>query len=124
MYIVANSQACGGAAKWSRDGGDTRRHACSGLRWLYWKAAPRLPLSNEHGIHANLTRVWKRQLQEVGAYLFAANGERKQGEQGAQEAKPYERIEGLKIDLEWPESKVALPRSVRYGEWSTAGMGL
>ena len=70
------------------------------MRWLYWKAAARLPLSNEHGIHANLIQAWKRQLLEDGPRVFATNGDRKQRGQKAQEAKLYGQTEGLKTILE------------------------
>ena len=49
-------------------------------------------LSSEHEIHPNMTRAWKRQLQEDGPSVFASNGERKQREQEAQEAELYEQI--------------------------------
>ena len=43
-------------------------------------------LSNEHEIHPNMIRAWKRQLLEDGPSVFASNGERKQREKEAQEA--------------------------------------
>lgn len=64
-------------------------------------------LSSEHGVHANLIRAWKRQLQEDGSRVFATNGERKQREQEAQEAELYEQIGRLKMELEWLKKKVA-----------------
>ena len=71
-------------------------------------------LSREHEIHDNMIRAWKRQLLEDGPRVFATNGERKQREQEAQEAKLYEqmaaarplRIGRLKMELEW-RKKVA-----------------
>ena len=54
-------------------------------------------LSSEHEIHANLIRAWKRQRLEDGPRVFASSGERKQREQGAQEAELYEQIGRLQM---------------------------
>ena len=63
-------------------------------------------LSSEHGVHANLIRAWKRQLQGDGPSVFAARGERMQGAQGVREAELYEQIERLKMELGWLKGKV------------------
>ena len=63
-------------------------------------------LSSEHKIHGNLIRAWKRQLLEGGPNVFAANGERNQREQEAQQAELHEQIERLKLELEWLKERV------------------
>ena len=42
VYNGVIHRACGGAERWSRNGGDTRRPSSSGLRWKRLKAARRL----------------------------------------------------------------------------------
>ena len=64
-------------------------------------------LSSEHLIHANLIRAWKRQLLENGPGVFAGKGERNQLEQDSREAELNQRIEQLKMEVEWLKSKVA-----------------
>ena len=64
-------------------------------------------LANEHQIHPNQIRNWKRQLLEEGAGIFTRNVDRKQREQEAQEAEFYEQIGRLKMELEWLKKKVA-----------------
>ena len=64
-------------------------------------------LANEHQIHPNQIRNWKRQLLEEGAGIYTRNADRKQREQEAQEAEFYEQIGRLKMELEWLKKKVA-----------------
>lgn len=64
-------------------------------------------LSGEHLIHANLIRAWKRQLVEHGPSVFAGKGERNQLEQDSREAELNQRIEQLKMEVDWLKSRVA-----------------
>ena len=108
VYNGVVHPACGGAARWSRNGGDTRRPTSFGLRWKRLKAARRLASCRVNSrVHPNMILAWNRQLLEDGPSVFARNGERKQREREAQEAELYEQIGRLKKELEWLKKSVA-----------------
>ena len=67
-------------------------------------------LCSEHEIHPNLNRAWKRQLLEEGPGSLRGTVNPKKKEQEAPEAKLYEQIGLLKMELEWLKKK--LPATV------------
>lgn len=64
-------------------------------------------ISSEQGVHPNQVSVWKKQLLQEGASVFANQSVQKEREQAAKEAELYEQLGRLKMELEWLKKKSA-----------------
>ena len=58
-------------------------------------------LSSEYGIHPTQISHWKRQLQAGSREIFAGARAKEAADQEAQQAKLYEKIGRLKMELDW-----------------------
>ena len=64
-------------------------------------------LASEYGLHPSQMSEWKRQLLDEGSSIFGTSIARQQREQETLQAKLYEQIGRLKMELEWLKKKVA-----------------
>ena len=64
-------------------------------------------VASEYGIHPNQVSEWKRRLLEEGVQVFSSAGVRQQREQEALQARLYEQIGRLQMELEWVKKKGA-----------------
>jgi putative transposase len=64
-------------------------------------------LSSEYGVHSTQMSEWKNQLLKDGASVFSTATARQQRDQEALQAKLYEQIGRLKMELEWLKKKAA-----------------
>lgn len=62
-------------------------------------------IDSQHNIHPSQVRTWKKQVLAEGATVFGSNLARQLREQEAREAKLYEQIGRLKMELEWLKKK-------------------
>lgn len=58
-------------------------------------------LSSVYGVHPTQISQWKRQLQEGSRELFAGAGAKEAQDHEAEQAKLYEEIGRLKMELDW-----------------------
>jgi transposase-like protein len=65
-------------------------------------------LSSEHGVHPTQISQWKRQLQQGTRELFAGGQAKAAQDQEAQQAKLYEEIGRLKMELDWLKKTAGL----------------
>jgi putative transposase len=66
-------------------------------------------LASQYGVHPTQIHHWKRQLLERAEEIFstAKSGARSGADQEALQAKLYEEIGRLKVELEWVKKKAA-----------------
>ena len=64
-------------------------------------------IASEYQVNPSLVSKWKRQIIEGGQAIFTANVTRPEAG-GEQEAKLYEQIGRLKMELEWLKKKSSL----------------
>jgi putative transposase len=64
-------------------------------------------VASHHEVHPTQVKQWKKQLQEKGADLFTEKTAKQQPAQTEGEAKLYEQIGRLKVELDWLKKKVA-----------------
>jgi putative transposase len=64
-------------------------------------------IASQHEVHPTQVKQWKKQLQEKGADLFSEKTAKQQQAQTEGEAKLYEQIGRLKVELDWLKKKVA-----------------
>ncbi len=68
-----------------------------------------LQVGAQFGVHVKLVQMWKKQMNEKAATLFAGPAQASELKQHQeQQAELYERIGRLKMELEWLKNK--LPR--------------
>jgi putative transposase len=68
-------------------------------------------IASEHGIHPNLLMQWKKQLLESLPQVFADKRVKENKQQAEHEARLYQQIGQLKVELDWLKKKVGpLPR--------------
>ena len=64
-------------------------------------------IASEYEVNPSLVSKWKKQITDGGEAIFQS-GSAKQEQGGEQEAKLYEQIGRLKMELEWLKKKSAL----------------
>jgi transposase-like protein len=64
-------------------------------------------IASELGVHPNQVSTWKQELLQAGDAVFRQPASQDQREQEALQAKLYEQIGRLKMDLEWLKKKAA-----------------
>ena len=62
-------------------------------------------IASDHNLHPGQVSSWKKQLLEEGSTVFGSHTAGQQREQEAREAKLYEQIGRLKMELEWLKKK-------------------
>ena len=65
-------------------------------------------LSSKYSVHPSQISLWKRQLLDGGATIFARNGTKEEQDQAAIQSDLYEQIGRLKMELEWLKKKATL----------------
>jgi len=65
-------------------------------------------LSSKYSVHPSQISLWKRQLLDGGATIFARNGTKEEQDQAANQSDLYEQIGRLKMELEWLKKKATL----------------
>ena len=63
-------------------------------------------IASEYEVHPTQVKQWKKQLQEGGTALFSQRGQKEAEAQAENEAKLYEQIGRLKMELDWLKKKV------------------
>lgn len=63
-------------------------------------------IAGQHEVHPTQVKQWKKQLQEQGAEVFNERTSKEQQAQTEVEAKLYEQIGRLKVEVEWLKKKV------------------
>lgn len=63
-------------------------------------------IASEHQVNPSQVSQWKKHLQSQGAAIFKSKPEGDQRQQEKKEAKLYEQIGRLKMDLEWLKKKL------------------
>jgi putative transposase len=64
-------------------------------------------IGQEHQVHPNQVRAWKKQLQEEGSLVFSQNHHRTEKERELKEEALYEQIGRLQMELAWLKKKAA-----------------
>ena len=64
-------------------------------------------IASEYRVNPSLVSKWKKQIIDQGEQIFKG-GQPKQSDQSNEEAKLYEQIGRLKMELEWLKKKVGL----------------
>ena len=64
-------------------------------------------LAGQYGVHPTLIHAWKKQLLTGAEQVFANGTKAPAGDTEAPKAELFEQIGRLKMELEWPEKKVA-----------------
>jgi putative transposase len=64
-------------------------------------------LVGQYGVHATLVHAWKRQLLEGAVEIFAGKRSSQAHQAEATEARLYEEIGRLKMELDWVKKKAA-----------------
>jgi transposase-like protein len=70
-----------------------------------------------YGVHPNQVLQWKRQALEVLPDVFSSRRARAAQDDEALQARLYQQIGQLKVELDWLKKKVGLPA------WTAAAMG-
>ena len=65
-------------------------------------------LASEYGVHPNQISNWKKQLIEGAEDIFSSKRKRVENNSTEQEAKLYEEIGRLKVELDWLKKKSGL----------------
>ncbi len=64
-------------------------------------------IASSHGVHLGQVTDWKKQLLSSGDVVFGRKQDRGAEAQAEKEAKLYEQIGRLKVELEWMKKKAA-----------------
>ncbi len=64
-------------------------------------------IAQEHQVHPNQVRAWKKQLQEEGFQVFSKSHQRIEKEHQRKEEAFYEQIGRLQMELAWLKKKAA-----------------